>query len=114
MENVKQEKWFELSWEGTRFLDLVRWGDAAKELAFKVDDLMPYLHDDFYVHDSKGKKTTGRPHKAVIYYHDDGWKAKGGGFVTGKHELYPFPFDVVQLNPWDEEKGVGLKQNPGW
>ena len=114
MENVKQEKWFELSWEGTRFLDLVRWGDAAKELAFKVDDLMPYLHDDFYVHDSKGKKTTGRPHKAVIYYHDDGWKAKGGGFVTGKHELYPFPFDVIQLNPWDEEKGVGLKQNPGW
>ena len=45
---------------------------------------------------------------------DDGYGAKGGGFVKGKHELYPFPFDVVELNPWDEEKGVGLKQNPGW
>ena len=36
-----------------------------------------------------------------------------GNFQTGKHELYPFPFDVIQLNPWDEEKGVGLNQNPG-
>lgn len=33
MENVKKEKWFELYMEGTRFEDLVRWGDAAKELA---------------------------------------------------------------------------------
>ena len=114
MENVKQEKWFELCWEGTRFLDLVRWGDAAKELAFKTEDEVPYLHDDFYVHGSKGKKTTGRPHKAVIYFHDDGWAAKGGGFKPGKHELYPFPFDVIQLNPWNEETGEGLKQNPGW
>ena len=114
MENVKQEKWFELAWEGTRFLDLVRWGDAAKELAFKSHDMTPYLHDDFYVHGSGGKKTTGQPHKAHIYFHDDGWAASGGGFQAGKHELLPFPFDVVELNPWDEEKGVGLKQNPGW
>ena len=114
MDNVKQEKWFELSWEGVRFLDLVRWGDAAKELAFKAHEETPYLHDDFYVHGSSGKKTTGNPHKAHIYFHDDGWAASGGGFKAGKHELLPFPFDVVELNPWDEEKGVGLKQNPGW
>ena len=38
----------------------------------------------------------------------------GGGFVAGKHELYPFPYDVVVLNPWNEETGEGLKQNPGW
>ena len=114
MENVKQEKWFELCWEGTRFLDLVRWGDAAKELAFKGVEEMPYLHDDFYKHGAGGKKTTGLPHKAHIYFHDDGWAAEGAGFKVGKHELLPFPFDVVQLNPWDEEKGVGLKQNPGW
>ena len=114
MDNVKQEKWFELAWEGTRFWDLVRWGDAPKALAFKAHDETPYLHDEFYVHGSKGKKTSGNPHKAHIYFHDDGWAAKGGGWVSGKHELLPFPYDVVQLNPWDEEKGVGLKQNPGW
>ena len=114
MENVKQEKWFELCWEGIRFLDLVRWGDAAKELAFKSHDKTPYLGDEFYVKGSMGKKTSGKPHKARISFIDDGWAASGGGFKTGKHELYPFPFDVIQLNPWDEEKGVGLKQNPGW
>ena len=114
MDNVKQEKWFELSWEGIRFWDLVRWGDAAKELAFKAVEKTPYLGDEFYVKGSMGKKTSGKPHKARISMIDDGWAALGGGFQAGKHELLPFPFDVVQLNPWDEEKGVGLKQNPGW
>ena len=114
MDNVKLEKWFELAWEGTRFWDLVRWGDAAKELAFKSRDETPYLHDEFYVHGSKGKYTSGKPHKAVIYFHDDGWAAKGGGWKSGKHELLPFPYDVITINPWNEEKGEGLKQNPGW
>ena len=114
MENVKMEKWFELAWEGTRFWDLVRWGDAPTALHFKAHDETPYLHDEFYVHDSKGKMTSGKPHKAHIYFHDDGWAANGGGYVTGKHELLPFPFDVISINPWNEETGEGLKQNPGW
>ena len=50
----------------------------------------------------------------MIYPHDDCWAAKGGGFKTGKHELYPFPYDVILLNRWNEETGEGLKQNPGW
>jgi hypothetical protein len=114
MENVKQEKWFELAWEGTRFWDLVRWGDAPKALAFKAHDETPYLHDDFYVHGSGGKMTSGQPHKAHIYFHDDGWAAKGGGWTSNKHELLPFPYDVIIINPWNEETGEGLKQNPGW
>ena len=40
--------------------------------------------------------------------------ASRAGFKTGKNELYPFPFDVLELNPWNAEKGEGLKQNPGW
>ena len=59
-------------------------------------------------------EATGRPHKAIILWEDDGYGARGGGFVKGKHELYPFPFDVIELNPWNEETGTGLKQNPGW
>ncbi|MBO4757999.1 MAG: RagB/SusD family nutrient uptake outer membrane protein [Bacteroidales bacterium] len=152
MENVKKEKWFEMAWEGTRFVDLVRWGDVEKELAFRSHSLTPYLRDDFFgnwekkadgsadkskpltpVAVSDGPYTyytfqgitrdniagsyneaTGRPHKAIVMWADDGYGAKGGGFVKGKHELYPFPFDVIELNPWNEEKGEGLKQNPGW
>ncbi len=114
MDNVKQEKWFELSWEGTRFWDLVRWGDAPTVLAWKAHDKTPYLGDEFYVKGSNGKKTSGKPHKARVSFKDDGWAASGGGYKSGKHELYPFPFDVIQINPWNAEKNEGLKQNPGW
>lgn len=145
LDNVKKEKWFEMAWEGCRFVDLVRWGDAAKELAFRSKTKTPYLRDDFYRNYDKsgnvilpteitdemgmtyftiakeradvkcdGKETSGRPHKAIIMWEDDGWGAKGGGFQTGKHELYPFPFDVVNNNPYDETAGTGVKQNPGW
>ena len=145
MENVKKEKWLEMPWEGTRFVDLVRWGDAAKELAYKCNTKTPYLRDDFYTNkDANGNLLTpyevtdemgltywtlsversavvgsateksGRPHKAIILWEDDGYKARGGGFVPGTHELYPFPFDVVTANPWNEETGTGIKQNPGW
>jgi len=152
MDNVKQEKWFEMAWEGTRFVDLVRWGDAARELAFRSHSETPYLRDDFLGNWEKkadgsadkskplipvpvtvgsytyytfegitrgeiagsSSEKTGRPHKAIIMWEDDGYGARGGGFVSGKHELYPFPFDVVELNPWNPETGEGLKQNPGW
>ena len=145
MDNVKKEKWLEMPWEGTRFVDLVRWGDAARELAYKCNTKTPYLRDDFYTNkDANGNLLTphqvtdemgltywtlsiersvvvgsateksGRPHKAIILWEDDGYKARGGGFVPGKHELYPFPLDVVMANPWNEETGTGIKQNPGW
>lgn len=107
MDDVKKERWFELAWEGQRFFDLVRWGDAAKELAFKGTTETPYLTDDFYEYGTLGQKQTGRPHKAVILYKDDGWKAKGAGFKAGKHEYMPIPYSVLEIN--DE-----LKQNPYW
>ena len=145
MDNVKKEKWLELAWEGTRFVDLVRWGDAEKELSFRGKTKTPYLRDDFYTNkDGNGQllspvqvtdemgltywtltverakvtgsatEQTGRPHKAIVLWEDDGYAARGGGFVPGKHERYPFPFDVVMANPWNPETGTGIKQNPGW
>lgn len=114
MENVKKEKWFEMAWEGTRFVDLVRWGDAATELAFRGKEETPYLTDEFYEYGTNGKKQSGKPHKAVIRMVDDGWAAKGAGFKAGKHELYPFPFDIIELNPYNAETGEGIIQNPGW
>ena len=105
--NVKQEKWFELAWEGTRWMDLVRWGDAATELAYKCHTDTPYLTDDFYEYGSLGKTKTGRPHKAVILMKDDGWGAKGGGWKSNHNEYYPIPFSVLEVN--DQ-----LKQNPYW
>lgn len=114
MDNVKREKWFELAWEGTRFLDLVRWGDAATVLAWKSKDKTPYFSDEFYEVGSHGKVKTGKPHATRLTWKDDGWGALGGGFQAGKHELYPFPFSVTEQNPWNPETGEGIKQNPGW
>ncbi len=146
LDNVKKEKWFEMAWESTRFVDLVRWGDAARELAFKSNDKTPYLRDDFYLNWSDTadgtqvvpvektdgeltyltidqsrasvvgnyQKQSGRPHRAIVLWDDDGYAAKGGGFKPGKNELYPFPYDVVNANPWNPETGTGIKQNPGW
>lgn len=152
MDNVKKEKWFEMAWEGCRFWDLVRWGDAEKELAFRSHSLTPYLRDDYwgnweksangaadkskpltpvavtdgpytyYTFDNIARgdvagsynEPTGRPHKAIVLWDDDGYGARGGGFVKGKHELYPFPFDIIELNPYNPETGTGIKQNPGW
>lgn len=107
LDAVKKEKWFELAWEGQRFFDLVRWGDAAKELAFKGTTDTPYLTDDFYEYGTLGKTQTGRPHKAVILYKDDGWGSKGAGFKTGHNEYFPIPFTALEIN--DQ-----LKQNPYW
>lgn len=107
LDAVKKEKWFELAWEGQRFYDLVRWGDAAKELAFKGTTENPYLTDEFYEYGTLGKVQTGKPHKAVIIYKDDGWAAKGAGFKTGHNEYFPIPYDVLELND-------NLKQNPYW
>lgn len=107
LDAVKEEKWFELAWEGQRFFDLVRWGDAEKELAFKGTTDTPYLTDEFYVYGTLGKQTTGKPHKAVILYKDDGWKSKGAGFKKGHNEYFPIPFEVLERNE-------ALKQNPYW
>ena len=105
MENVKKEKRFELYMEGTRFADLVRWGDAATVLKDQGKEV-PSFVDPFDL-------AKGIPHKAVIdlseaYYNDV------YGFKAGKNELMTYPLGEIQLNAFNEETGEGIKQNPGW
>ena len=105
LDNVKQEKRFEMFMEGTRFADLVRWGDAATVLKDQ-GKCVPSFVDPF-------DKEKGIPHSAVVdlskaYYNDT------YGFVAGKNEVMPYPFGELQLNSYNEETGEGIKQNPGW
>lgn len=81
-----------------------------------VDILKSYEENFRYLSydNGNGKKQSGKPHKAVTRMVDDGWAAKGAGFKAGKHELYPFPFDIIELNPYNAETGEGIIQNPGW
>jgi hypothetical protein len=88
---VKAERRAELYGEGHRFIDLVRWGDAATELAEcgkKSYTFTKFDYDTF---------------QSVIAESPTG----GLGFQSGKHELFPIPSSDVNGNP-------NLKQNPGW
>ena len=105
MENVKKEKRFELYMEGYRFPDLVRWGEAATILKDQGKEV-PSFTDPF-------DADKGIPHSAVLDY-SNAYYNDVYGFKAGKNEMMPFPFGEMQLNPYDEETGTGLKQNPGW
>ncbi len=87
MDDIKTESRLELCFEGHRFMNLIRWGDAASALAYKGKE-NPALQTD-------GSVTW------------TSYNSSGYGFQTGKHELFPFPADEVAVNP-------NITQNPGW
>jgi hypothetical protein len=96
MDNVKHEKRLEMYLEGTRFADLVRWGDAPSVLG-QQGKYVPSFRDKF---DETGV------HEAYIDDSDAYYNTEYG-FKTGKHELMPYPRADVVMNE-------NLKQNPGW
>lgn len=88
MDEIKTESRLELCFEGCRFENLVRWGDAASVLA------------------TKGQKNpTLKTDGSVIWtsYNDP----SECGFRVGKHELLPFPESEMNVNP-------NIVQNPNW
>ncbi len=92
LQNVKDEKRFELYLEGCRFVDLVRWGDAATALAGHYENVPEFALDE------NGVGTVyWRPYNT----------GKTFGFKAGKNELYPFPYSELQVNE-------NLQQNPGY
>ena len=101
MATVKTEKFLEMWLDGTRFQDLVRWGDAAKELADN-GKYYPSYYDAL-------SKLGEAKHRGYVDASDADWCAKiySVGFKAGKNELFPFPFNEMQLNP-------NLVQNPGY
>ncbi|MFH0841209.1 MAG: RagB/SusD family nutrient uptake outer membrane protein [Bacteroidota bacterium] len=89
MDQIKAESRLELCWEGQRYENIIRWGDAATLLANKGLQ-------------NPALKTDG----TVIYevYNTDPAKV---GFKAGKHELLPFPETEMAINK-------NMVQNPGW
>lgn len=102
LENVKQEKRFELYMEGYRWADLVRWGDAAtvlKEQGKVVPNFVDLFEEGVHPHEAQ---------VVPVSYNTT------YGFKAGKNELMPFPFGELPLNAFNEETGEGITQNPGW
>lgn len=102
MATVKTEKFLECWLDGTRFQDLVRWGDAATELG-KGGHYYPNFCDAMF---TKGETT----HRGYLDESDATWCVDlypGIGFKAGKNEVFPFPFVEIQVNP-------NITQNPGY
>ena len=112
MDVIEREKLFELWLEGSRWADMVRWGKFDR--AAKAASAVPQMYDkltrtpassDTNVQWMYGSESNSR------YYTVDTHKAKDSGyevgFKSGKHELFPFPFQVTNVNKV-------ITQNPGW
>jgi hypothetical protein len=115
--DVQKEKRLELWLEGGYSADLIRWGkDDATILAPLKNQgkYVAHLRDGFRAtYDDEGELIEVTvPHTTVIdesektYYYDNYGEANIG-FKPNKHELLPFPLEVINLN-------TALEQNPGW
>ncbi len=93
MEDLKNEKRLELCLEGTRYQDLIRWGDAKEVLRDQWEKI-----PNFAGKDADGNYILNYPQVNVNTTY---------GFKAGKHELLPIPLNELNVNP-------NIKQNPGW
>ena len=98
-EEVMEEKQYEMWFENCRFHDLVRWANQGKVDLDKIFnqapvlDAVPVLYDEFFVEGKPGyqkeHKLYSVPQATPVKFH----------FEKGKHEYWPFPLDVTNLNP---------------
>lgn len=97
LEAVKKERNYELWMEGARWIDMKRWNEFDKVKTAGKN--IPSLKDAFHV---DGEAT----HRGYLTFSEPNAKLDVG-FKVGKHEWFPYPYDVISINP-------NLKQNPGW
>ena len=111
MDDLMKEKSYELWLEGSRWLDLLRWGKTDR--VQKAGQAVPKLFDKLYRTPAAGEQVTWEngteaasrfytinTHEAI----DAGYTV---GFKPGKHEFFPYPTAEMDKNP-------NLVQNPGW
>ena len=95
---IKAERRAELHWEGVRFIDLVRWGDAPVVLA----DMGKVKHFFYGYNNNQNTISQSKSEWMIIES-----ALLGEGFKTNKNELFPIPTVEINSNP-------ALIQNPGW
>ena len=109
MDVLKTEKQLELWLEGNRWPDMVRWGDFEKAKTAGRD--ITHLYDSFTREPKADDKNVKYFYEGSRFYTVEVNPALERGydigFKAGKHELFPFPFEVASKN-------ANIVQNPGW
>jgi len=92
LQTIMDEKQYELWFEGCRWFDIVRWG-IAKQCYDKVLDNIPFQWDEYW------ESNKSKPHKLRYEvkhpFAEVGIKLE---FVAGKHEYWPIPQTVIEVN----------------
>lgn len=119
MDELKNEKLWEMWFEGCRFQDVLRWGDApsgdmtAKERLAKAGSAVPHVFDSKYrpvkATDENVVWLDGKYGKRFYIVHTHEAKDAGNtvGFREGLHNLFPYPTSCLDQNP-------NIVNNPGW
>ena len=97
LQDVKKERNYELWMEASRWIDMKRWGEFEK--AKKAGSRIPSLKDAF-INDNEPA------HRGYLTYSEPN-AGLPVGFKEGKHEWFPYPYNVTSINP-------NIVQNPGW
>ena len=111
MDDLKKEKSYELWLEGSRWLDLLRWGDT--ERVKQAGQAVPKLFDKLHRAPKSGETpiwqygSEANSRFYMVNTHEAIDAKYTVGFKAGKHEFFPYPTSVVSKNP-------NIVQNPGW
>lgn len=110
LDEVKNEKSFEMWYEGCRWADQVRWGDTAS-LVDRGNNV-PKVFDAFTNSEglvvSGGTPKTEPKHRLYVQYTNDNKNNHVNcGFKAGINEHFPIPHNVLIINP-------AMQQNPGY
>ena len=110
MNVLKKEKSYELWLEGSRWLDILRWGDLDR--VKQAGQAVPKLFDKLYRAPQAGENVTwenGSEANSRFYTvpTHEAIDAKETVGFQDKHRFFPYPTSVMDKNP-------NLVQNPGW
>jgi len=99
LSDIKVEKRLELCYEGVRYMDIIRWGDAYELL--KDQGKVNYQFN------------VGSDKNNPVYSSSVQDENPNAGFKQGKNERLPIPMAEMDVNGEDKPNGH-VKQNPGW
>lgn len=114
MDELKNEKLFEMWFEGCRFQDILRWNDAeGKARLAKAGSAVPHVYDKLYRAPQAGESpvwqhgSESNSRFYIVHTHEAKDAGFEVGFKEGVHNLFPYPMTVLEQNP-------NIEQNPGF